>query len=170
MSSRSRKTDPYPLQFTSSVTRITLSQSELLLPSSGRPKSAKSPRSNSSMSFSFDFCRHSYRRLSVLLLLFICFALACGGSGGSQGISSQQNPVPSISKVTPNSATAGSGALTITVSGSEFVAAICNRLERCSFNHHLRVEHLTYSPGFHVGSQRGWDGKYSGSKPCARWR
>ena len=48
--------------------------------------------------------------------------IGCGGGGGSNGGGSS-NPVPTLSGVTPNSATAGSAALTITASGSGFIPA-----------------------------------------------
>jgi hypothetical protein len=57
-----------------------------------------------------------------VLLIFLSLGLGCGGKsqGGSQVM---QNPVPSLSGLTPNSANAGSAAVTITVSGSGFVSA-----------------------------------------------
>jgi hypothetical protein len=59
--------------------------------------------------------------------LVLCLVVGCGGGGGSNGGggSSQtpQNPVPTVSGLTPNSATAGSAALTVTASGSGFIPA-----------------------------------------------
>jgi len=58
------------------------------------------------------------------LCLLLCLELGRGGSGGSQVVTSKpQNPVPMLSGVGPNSTIAGSATLTITVSGSGFVAA-----------------------------------------------
>ena len=58
-----------------------------------------------------------------LLFFFIWSAVSCGGGGGSQGGTPEpQNPVPTLSQLTPNSATAGSAALTLTVSGSGFIS------------------------------------------------
>jgi hypothetical protein len=57
------------------------------------------------------------------LSFLLCLGLGCGGSGGSKNGTSSQNPVPTLTGVTPNSATAGSSALTLTVTGSSFVPA-----------------------------------------------
>src|SRR5436305_5753744 len=61
----------------------------------------------------------------LLLLCFLLFELGCGGSGGTQGGGSSQppNPSPTLSKVTPNSATADSGTLTLSVSGTGFISS-----------------------------------------------
>jgi hypothetical protein len=62
--------------------------------------------------------------LVSLLCLLLFFGVGCGGSGGSQGGSSTPpNPLPSLSGVSPNSASTGSSALTITASGAGFVSA-----------------------------------------------
>jgi sugar lactone lactonase YvrE len=59
-----------------------------------------------------------------LLCLLLFLGVGCGGSGGSQGGSSTPpNPLPSLSGVSPNSASTGSAALTIAASGSGFVSA-----------------------------------------------
>jgi hypothetical protein len=57
-----------------------------------------------------------------VLLIFVSLGLGCG-SGSQGGSQVMQNPVPSLSGLTPNSANAGSAAVTITVSGSGFVSA-----------------------------------------------
>jgi hypothetical protein len=58
---------------------------------------------------------------------FVC-ALAlpltnCGGGGGSPPPPPAQNPVPSITSISPTSATAGGAAFTLTVNGSNFIAS-----------------------------------------------
>lgn len=64
-----------------------------------------------------------WKCLFFLSLLF-CLELGCGGGGGSQGSSSDpQNPAPTLSGISPNSAAEGSAALTLTASGSGFVPA-----------------------------------------------
>lgn len=58
-----------------------------------------------------------------ILSLLLCFGVGCGGGGGSSiGSSEVQNPVPTLTGVTPNAATAGSAALTVTASGSGFIS------------------------------------------------
>jgi hypothetical protein len=56
-----------------------------------------------------------------VLCFYLCIGLGCGGGSGSQSGSVPQNPTPVLSGVTPNSATYGTTALTVTVSGSGFV-------------------------------------------------
>jgi hypothetical protein len=59
------------------------------------------------------------------LPLFLClgFGLGCSSGAGSQGSHSEPpNLVPVLSRVSPNSAVAGSAALTVTASGSSFVS------------------------------------------------
>ena len=60
-------------------------------------------------------------RLDYLLFLsfLLCLELGCDGSGGSR--TQPQNPVPTLSGVTPTFATAGSAALIVTASGSGFL-------------------------------------------------
>lgn len=60
----------------------------------------------------------------ILISLVLCVASGCGGGGSSQAPPPPPapNPVPTLSGVTPNSAVAGSSALTITASGSGFVS------------------------------------------------
>lgn len=60
------------------------------------------------------------RKLMFPLVLLLALAAGCTSSGG--GSSQPPNPVPVLSGVTPNSASAGSPALTITASGSEFIS------------------------------------------------
>jgi hypothetical protein len=48
---------------------------------------------------------------------------ACGGSGVSPQTVPQTNPIPAIATMVPSSAASGSPALTLTVNGSDFVAA-----------------------------------------------
>jgi hypothetical protein len=59
----------------------------------------------------------------LVVLFFVSFGIACGGGGSHGGPPPSENPVPTVTGVTPNSATAGSAALTITVSGSSFIGA-----------------------------------------------
>jgi hypothetical protein len=62
--------------------------------------------------------------VSLLLSILLFFGVGCGGGAGSQGGSSTPpNSLPTLSGVSPNSANAGSAALTITASGSGFVSA-----------------------------------------------
>lgn len=53
----------------------------------------------------------------TLSVLLVAFASACGGSSNSNA-----NNTPAIVSITPNTATAGSAAITITVSGANFVS------------------------------------------------
>jgi hypothetical protein len=57
------------------------------------------------------------------LSFLLCLGVGCGGSRGSKNGTSSQNPVPMLTGVTPNSATAGSSTLTLTVTGSSFIPA-----------------------------------------------
>jgi hypothetical protein len=57
----------------------------------------------------------------VLLAYCVCLQVGCGG-GGSQGHSVPPNPVPTLSGLSPNSASAGSALLTVTASGSGFIS------------------------------------------------
>ena len=59
--------------------------------------------------------------LSLPLLLCLAPAFGCGGSNGGGG-GSTQNPVPTLSGVTPNAVPAGSAAVTVTASGSGFIS------------------------------------------------
>src|SRR5258707_59967 len=64
----------------------------------------------------------SFRFFSTVIcaLAVLC---ACGGSGSPILSLPQPNPMPAISTLVPSSAASGSPALTLTVSGSDFVAA-----------------------------------------------
>src|SRR5258707_5642651 len=64
----------------------------------------------------------SFRFFSTVIcaLAVLC---ACGGSGSPILSLPQPNPMPAISMLVPSSAASGSPALTLTVSGSDFVAA-----------------------------------------------
>jgi len=64
--------------------------------------------------------------------VFVCFLtlfslVACGGGGssnsGSGGSQNSSNPVPSLISINPASVPAGSSAMTITVTGSNFVSS-----------------------------------------------
>lgn len=57
----------------------------------------------------------------LFLASFFLFLIGCGSSGGANGGSSS-NPVPTLSALAPNSATAGSQALTVTASGTNFIS------------------------------------------------
>ena len=65
------------------------------------------------------------REILLLVFLLLCALgnAACGGGGASQPPPIQSNPVPIITGLSPNSAAVGGGALTLTVSGTNFVAA-----------------------------------------------
>ena len=55
------------------------------------------------------------------LSFFLCLGLGCSGGGGAQGGSS--NPMPTITSLSPSSASAGSPAFTLTVTGTQFISA-----------------------------------------------
>jgi hypothetical protein len=56
-------------------------------------------------------------------LLFLAFgASGCGGGGSSNSTPPPTNPVPTISSISPASATAGGSAFALTVNGSNFVS------------------------------------------------
>jgi hypothetical protein len=59
--------------------------------------------------------------VSLLAILIIGLS-ACGGSSSSGSLPPAQNPVPSISSLSPFAATAGGAAFTLTVNGSNFIA------------------------------------------------
>src|SRR4029077_739490 len=68
------------------------------------------------------------RRLLVLTcLVFLLLSAGCGGgSGGSGGPPPPpppSNPVPAITSLSPNSANAGGVALTVTITGYNFVSS-----------------------------------------------
>ncbi len=57
------------------------------------------------------------------LLLSALFFSACGGGGGGGGTPTPQNPVPSLTSISPSSANAGDGEFTLTVNGSSFISS-----------------------------------------------
>ena len=64
--------------------------------------------------------------LALAVLISLQFSLACGGSGTSGGgppPPPPSNPVPSIVSLNPNSATAGAAALTLTITGENFLSS-----------------------------------------------
>jgi hypothetical protein len=64
-----------------------------------------------------------WKSLCLLSLFFLGFGLSYGRGGGlPAGASGSQNPVPTLTGVTPNSATAGSAAFTLTASGTGFIS------------------------------------------------
>lgn len=56
---------------------------------------------------------------AVGLLLFFA---ACGGGGGGGGTPTPQNPAPSVTSISPSSASAGDAAFTLTVNGASFIS------------------------------------------------
>ena len=68
----------------------------------------------------------SRRQLRVLLALFVVSGLAalpsCGGGSGG-GMTSANNPVPSITSLSPSQVAAGSAAQTLTITGSGFISS-----------------------------------------------
>src|SRR5690348_11455524 len=65
-------------------------------------------------------CRISLGLLFILLL----FAAACGGGGSSSTPPPQtQNPAPTLTSLSPNSVTAGSGDVTVTATGTNFISS-----------------------------------------------
>jgi hypothetical protein len=56
------------------------------------------------------------------LSFFLCLGLGCSGSGGSKGTQAE-NPLPALTAVNPNLASAGSSAFTLAASGSNFISA-----------------------------------------------
>src|SRR5258708_39582432 len=61
-------------------------------------------------------------RFFATVICTLAVLSACG-AGSSPQILRQTNPVPAVSTLVPSSAASGSPALTLTVSGSDFVAA-----------------------------------------------
>lgn len=58
----------------------------------------------------------------VWLSFLVCYGAGCGGASSSNP-QEPQNPVPSLTSVTPGSAGVGSTALTLTASGSDFISS-----------------------------------------------
>jgi hypothetical protein len=68
----------------------------------------------------FDWAFRMYRAVTLLLCVFTAeFPTGCGG-GGSAAI---QNPMPTITSVSPSSAFAGDAAFTLSVTGANFVTS-----------------------------------------------
>ncbi len=66
--------------------------------------------------------------MKKLLVLFIpvcslCFLSACGGSSGSGNGSGKGNAVPSVTIVSPSSATEGAASQTLTINGTNFLSS-----------------------------------------------
>jgi YVTN family beta-propeller protein len=61
------------------------------------------------------------RKLAVGGIVSLCLLAGCGG--GTQPTSSGSNPTPTITTISPNSAVAGGAAFTLTINGTNFVAA-----------------------------------------------
>jgi hypothetical protein len=65
--------------------------------------------------------------LAVISLTFSIFMAGCGGGsgsgGGSGGGQPPSNPVPSITSLSPNSATQGGNALSVTITGYDFMSS-----------------------------------------------
>ena len=60
---------------------------------------------------------------SVVMLLAVFVLTGCGGGSTGTNGAGASNPVPTISTISPNTATRGGSAFTLTVSGSNFVAS-----------------------------------------------
>jgi hypothetical protein len=68
--------------------------------------------------------RSIFRGYIFLLLCFFCLEFGCGGVSKQPSTPpTPQNPVPSLNTIAPDSATAGSAALTINLSGSNFLSS-----------------------------------------------
>ena len=66
---------------------------------------------------------HRWSRIRLLGIVSLVFLAACGG-GTSQSLDNQPPaPVPAISTISPDSAVAGGAAFTLTITGTNFVAA-----------------------------------------------
>src|SRR5208283_331034 len=60
----------------------------------------------------------------AFILSIVCLVFGCGGSGGTGGSGSgTQNPMPTISSIAPNTATAGGATFTLTVTGAGFISS-----------------------------------------------
>jgi hypothetical protein len=63
--------------------------------------------------------------LPFCAVLLVCGLVGCGGSGGSTsggGGGSDENPAPSVTSLSPTTATAGSAAITLTLRGTDFIS------------------------------------------------
>jgi hypothetical protein len=56
-------------------------------------------------------------------LLLIAALAGCGGGNGGDTSSGTENPVPTLTSISPTSATAGGAAFTLTVNGSNFISS-----------------------------------------------
>ena len=59
---------------------------------------------------------------SILLSLTLGIVVSCGGGGGGGSSAPIQNPAPSITILSPSSATAGAAAQTLTINGTNFLS------------------------------------------------
>src|SRR5579863_6848784 len=66
--------------------------------------------------------RKLMKRPAILGVAAILCLVGCGGGMGSSVIN-QPNPIPAVTSVSPNTVTAGGTAFTLTVNGTNFVAA-----------------------------------------------
>jgi subtilase family serine protease len=70
------------------------------------------------------FSKRRHSKLPVLLMIALLIALpSCGGGSGGGGGTVTNNPVPSISSLSPTQLAAGSAGQTLTIKGSGFVSA-----------------------------------------------
>jgi YVTN family beta-propeller protein len=63
------------------------------------------------------------RRLVILGIVNLVFLVGCGGGNGQSSQPSGSNPTPAIATISPNSTVAGGAAFTLTIYGTNFVAA-----------------------------------------------
>lgn len=61
--------------------------------------------------------------LALAVLISLQFSLGCGGSGSGSQPPPPSNPVPAIVLLSPNSATAGTAAFTLTITGENFLSS-----------------------------------------------
>lgn len=61
--------------------------------------------------------------VTLLLLALMALGPSCGGGGGGGGGGGPQNPVPSISSLTPTQVAAGSQVQSLTINGSNFMSS-----------------------------------------------
>src|SRR5258708_5437189 len=82
-------------------------------------------------------------RFFATVICTLAVLSACG-AGSSPQILRQTNPVPAVSTLVPSSAASGSPALTLTVSGSDFVAASTVNWDGVALaNSYVDASHLT---------------------------
>src|SRR5580700_964417 len=63
------------------------------------------------------------RRLVILGIVNLAFLVGCGGGNGHSSQPSGSNPTPAIATISPNTTVAGGAAFTLTIYGTNFVAA-----------------------------------------------